>query len=469
MSRVTAPRSTSPRVRVVEVRAFERPVPLRMPFRLGTASIDELSTIHVRVDLESGGRRVRGIGASTLSPLWFDKSATVDVGDKRDALLTSVALAATGYQGAGQGTAWELHRAVQPAIHVACAERAIPELTSSFGVAVIDSAIVDALCRANALTFHAALRSDLFGFGAVPWLGRRARTRLSIRHTIGMADPLLASEVRSPLEDGLPEALDQIVRTSGIRWFKVKIGADIDADLERLGSVQEVLHSGLGNDYGVVLDGNEAFADLGAFLPLLERLANHGALRHLYERLHWIEQPVARDSSFGDGVDAAVRAARRYRPLILDESDSSDDTVDRALEVGYSGVSAKNCKGVFRTLHSARTLYAHPGSVLAAEDLTLPAIGPLHQDTAVVASLGVPHVERNGHHYVRGLSFLPVADQRTALRDYPSLYESVDGLVRLRVRDGTIDVTELTAAPYGVASPPDLSTMTELRLPSDVP
>ena len=45
--------------------------------------------------------------------------------------------------------------------------------------------------------------------------------------------------------------------------------------------------------------------------------------------------------------------------------------------------------------------------MLTAEDLT--TVGPvaLQEDLAVVATLGIEHVERNGHHYFRGLSMFP--------------------------------------------------------------
>ena len=50
---------------------------------------------------------------------------------------------------------------------------------------------------------------------------------------------------------------------------------------------------------------------------------------------------------------------------------------------------------------------------------------PLLQDLAVVSSLGLPHVERNGRHYFRGAGHLS-ADERSQLaRRHPDLFTSV--------------------------------------------
>lgn len=465
---MTAVTSASQRVRIRDVVAFQQPVRLRMPFHLGNIMLDRLATVHVRVELELGGERLVGVGASMLSPLWFDKSPDRDLATKTQALLTSVSLAADGYRETGSATPWDLHRAVQPAVTTACHELEVPALASSFGVAIIDSAIIDALCRRHAMSLHSALRSDMFGFGEVPQLPASPRAHLPIRHTIGLADPLTSADVTEPLDDGLPETLDDIVRAYGVRYFKIKIGADSDANLNRLASIQRVLDRVAAPEYRVVLDGNEAYPALDGFVAFLERLASDPTVRLLYDRLLWIEQPVGREVALAEGGAADVRLASSFRPLILDESDATDETVDRAVRAGYAGVSAKNCKGVFRTLHASRVLAGRPGAILSAEDLTLAPLAPLHQDTAVISALGLPHAERNGHHFVRGLSGLPAAEQQRALREYPSLYETgADGLVKLCIRDGAIDISDLVGVPYGMVSSPDLTHMSPLPLPDD--
>jgi hypothetical protein len=224
-------------------------------------------------------------------------------------------------------------------------------------------------------------------------------------------------------------------------------------------------------DFRIVLDGNESYPDMAMFLEFFDAYRTDAALSDLYQRTLWFEQPVARDASLTESVVEDLRAVSVHRPVILDESDGTDDTVERALALGYGGVSAKNCKGIFRTLHSFRVLQewrqrTGQSSILAAEDLTHPGMRALQQDTAVIASLGIEHAERNGHHYVRGLSFLTQREQELALREFPQLYERTsEGLLRLAIRDGSIDASDICAKAYGTPPEFDFDELEPLPLP----
>jgi hypothetical protein len=48
---------------------------------------------------------------------------------------------------------------------------------------------------------------------------------------------------------------------------------------------------------------------------------------------------------------------------------------------------------------------------MSAEDLTTLAGASVQQDLALVSLLGLGHVERNGHHFVDGMSFAPEPKQ----------------------------------------------------------
>jgi hypothetical protein len=69
---------------------------------------------------------------------------------------------------------------------------------------------------------------------------------------------------------------------------------------------------------------------------------------------------------------------------------------------------------------------------------------------AVQAALGVAHVERNGHHYFRGLDVFPEALQRDVLAAHGGFYQlHAAGFPMLRIVDGQMDVTSVNAAPFG--------------------
>jgi hypothetical protein len=459
-------------VELHEIQAFTRQVPTRMPFRFGSVTMTDLSMVYLRVRFQTAdGREAQGVSASILSPMWFDKNPAIDKQAKHHNLLVAMSLAAGSYIEAGCASAYDLHSIAQPAVLQACANREIPALPSSFGVALMDSALVDGLCNLEGRTFHQGLQCDLFGFGVVPGLPEYPRAKVQIRHTVGLDDPLTASEVEEPLADGLPETLEEVVREYGVRYFKIKVSDDSEHNLLRLRNIQEVLCAEASPDYRVVLDGNESYPDMPTFAEFFDAYRTDAALSDLYERTLWFEQPVARDASLTESVVEDLRAVSVHRPVILDESDGTDDTVERALAMGYGGVSAKNCKGIFRTLHSFRVLQewrqrTGQSGILAAEDLTHPGMRALQQDTAVIASLGIEHAERNGHHYVRGLSFLTQREQEVALREFPHLYERTsDGLLRLAIRDGSIDASDICAKAYGTPPEFDFDELEPLPLP----
>ena len=69
----------------------------------------------------------------------------------------------------------------------------------------------------------------------------------------------------------------------------------------------------------------------------------------------------------------------------------------------------------------------------------------------MMALLGISHVERNGHHYYRGLSMFPADWQAAALGSHGDLYRRHEqGFAVLRIDDGRIALGSVNAAPFGV-------------------
>ena len=433
----------APRLRLLALDLFLRPVRTRLPFRYGTAHVTGLPYLHLRARFEPD---VMGLSAAALPPLWFDKASPSHDQTIAD-LLRAVRVAGDVYRALPAAPAYALHRDGEPETR-----RRLPDfndLSAGFGVALLDAAVVDAACRLAGRPFHAALGEDLFGFGPLP-LPPRPLERIHVRHTVGLADPITAADLREPIGDGLPETLEQVVRAHGVRYFKIKVSGDADASLERLRSIAAVLDR-LAGDYRVTLDGNEQFPDAGSAADFLSRAAD---LRSLWSRTLWVEQPVER------GAALSARVPDTGKPWLIDESDGTDEVVGRALELGYGGISAKTCKGVFRTLHSRRALEG-TGGVLSSEDLMNIPVLPLQQDLCIAAALGIPHSERNGHHYVRAFEFLSPAEREAALREHPSLYRPLPGgMGTLRIDDGALDLREVNAFGLGARSEPDWASLT---------
>jgi hypothetical protein len=105
-----------------------------------------------------------------------------------------------------------------------------------------------------------------------------------------------------------------------------------------------------------------------------------------------------------------------------------------------------------------------PDLFLSAEDLSNLPVVALQADLAMVALLGIDHVERNGHHYFRGQGHLSAAEKAAALAAHPDLYERRGDEVYLKIRDGMLACASLQVPGMGFATPPD---MTRLTAPED--
>jgi hypothetical protein len=113
---------------------------------------------------------------------------------------------------------------------------------------------------------------------------------------------------------------------------------------------------------------------------------------------------------------------------------------------------------VFRSVANAALLELarREGSVrrpvLSGEDLC--TVGPyaLLHDLAVASTLGVGHIERNGHHYFPGLAPFPDSTQRAVEELHPDVFRRIrSGFPALRVENGRLSVASVVDAPFGTA------------------
>jgi L-alanine-DL-glutamate epimerase-like enolase superfamily enzyme len=442
----------------------------RLPFRFGIATLTEapLAIAHLqaqRIDAESSGQIVSGYAGDLLVPKWFEKNPARSAADDVSALMESMRRAAAAVEGSS-GSPF----AIWLRSYRECVEggrRTGIALVDGFGVALLERALIDAACRAGGLSFFEALQQERLGFdagalhpelagiGSGGLVGRAPLERVVVRHTVGLLDPLRSAEVPPDLQrdDGHPVALEEDVRRYGLRCFKLKLGGEPEADRQRLLEIVRVLEEQQALPARFTLDGNEQYPDLEKLARLLGALEVDAAGRRLLEGLLYLEQPLPRDVSLEPGVADGLRALDRFAPLILDEADADLAAFPRALTLGYRGVSVKNCKGVFRALANRAICQARAdGSFQASEDLTNLPILPLQQDLATVAALGLPHTERNGHHYFRGLDHLPESEAEAALAAHPDLYERYEDRIGLRITAGELALGSLQGPGYGYAT-----------------
>jgi len=478
-----SPRDVAPQLVVEAIELFERDVALRMPFRFGVVTLTAAPQAFVRVRVRlADGTLGEGMAAELLAPKWFDKNPRFSNEDNFDQLRAALGIARELYLDGASDTAFG-HFARHYARQLErAAQRGLVPLVANYGPALIDRAVLDALCRALQLPFHEAIRAnragiapgglcpDLAGFDWPAFLGGlQPSASIEARHTVGLVDPITRSDQTERVGDGLPETLEEVVSTYGHRWFKLKVAGDVAADLQRLARIASVLDR-IGGGYRASLDGNEQYDDIDGIAELWRRMNAEPALTRLCASVAFIEQPIKRQAALARDV----RALSSLKPVIIDESDDSLDAFVRARELGYQGVSSKTCKGLYKSLiNSARcaawndrarsargnAAEGEPIWFMSAEDLTIQAGLALQQDLALVSLMGIGHVERNGHHYVNGMAALSASEQQAFLDAHPDLYERSHGAVRVRIRDGALAIGSLRCTGFASGAAPDWASM----------
>ena len=443
----------------------------RLPFRFGVVTLTSAPVLTARVRLRADGRAFDGYAADLCVPKWFEKDPSKRLIDDFETLFASAARAAEAFRG-GRGSAF----GVWLGAYRRCVEGEQASgvaLVDGFGVALVERAMIDATCRTAGLAFADAVARGALGFEpgrvlptasgiAVSDVVATPRPkRVLVRHTVGGLDPLRPEEV-TPEQRGVdehPVALAEDIRRFGLRAFKLKCGGEPEQDARRLAAIARVVRDEGVDDAIYSLDANESYASVREVEALLDRLETDRDARRILDGLAYLEQPLPRDRTLdASGRDDVARLARRV-PLLIDEADDRLDAFERALALGYRGVSVKNCKGVFRALTNRALCLAHgDGAFQTSEDLTNLPVLPLQQDLTSLAALGLEHSERNGHHFFPGLDVVSKAEAEAALAAQPDLYVRRGERIVLRIEDGGISLACAEAPGFGVASAIDWSS-----------
>ena len=448
----------------------------RLPFRFGASTMRQAPLCLLRAEIETdAGVKAVGFSSDLLVPKWFDKNPDTTTRHDLDNLLNSVrqAAAAASDTHMTPGTVFQLWRRV----YQTCAGVHGAPLVNGFGAALIERAVIDAACRAADQPFFDALKTDLFGFEPGAMLAELAgwnpsetlpaapSETVKVRHTIGLLDALRAGDLAPAdrVNDGLPQSLEEDIERYKLDHFKIKLSGDAEFDTQRVIRIAEILQSAVSGPPRITLDGNEQFDTLDDLTATLARVAKSAAGRALLDGLLYIEQPLPRRHTFDPRRNAAMKSLEAFAAALIDEADADLHAFKRAVELGYRGVSVKNCKGVFRALLNFG-LCAQSGGELfqSSEDLTNLPVVALQQDLATVAALGLTHAERNGHHYFAGLAHLPDSEVRAAAESHPDLYETRDEAVSLKIHDGALSIGSLQCPGYGYAVPIDVIQRTPL-------
>jgi L-alanine-DL-glutamate epimerase-like enolase superfamily enzyme len=453
----------------------------RLPFRYGNTCLTRCPQAVLEATVECDGAIVRGYSGDCLPPGWFDKSPEKSYGRQIEEMLLAVERAERAFAEAAARpiTLFDAWWDAYHAVHEETKAAGLHPLVASFGVSFLERAIMDALARHAGVSFAAAVRANLFAIdagrvhpslaGLAPrdWLPHQPRREVFVRQTIGLADPLSTAEIphAERLNDGFPQSIEEYLQQTGMRYFKLKLANHPERDRQRLLALAELLKRYRGEDYRLTLDGNEQYKRADDFQALVELLRGTPQLETLLHNTIAIEQPLERSIALEPQAAASLRALGKLKPVIIDESDAELMSYAQALELGYRGTSSKNCKGPIKSLLNAGLTWLandrgrRGDYLMTGEDLCSVGVIPTQADLCLCATLGFEHVERNGHHYHPGLSYLPEPERDAALAAHGDFYVLHHGIIAPHVERGKFQIGSLQCVGFGFAVLPDMDSM----------
>jgi L-alanine-DL-glutamate epimerase-like enolase superfamily enzyme len=445
-------------VRVVEVtHAFEE-FRYRAPYQFGGRAVDRTTLLNVTCRVRTGdGREAWGFGSMTMGNAWSFPAASQEVGLGAMKALGGAFERVTAACDE-RGHPLDLWRALEPAYLQAAAtvsrERAlavpIPKLCTLVVASAYDGALHDAYGKVFGLSCYETygprfvtrdLSADLGPAFKGEYLDRYVpaapRPTMPVFHSVGASDPLEAADVKTPLEDGLPNTLEEWIPHDGLIRFKIKLnGGNLAADFERVVRIDRVVNRGQAargvTDWRYSLDFNEGCPDVAYLLEFLRRLEE--ATPSGFRRIVYIEQPTARDLK-KDRANV-MHAAARLRPVVIDESLTDLEALLLAREMGYTGVALKACKGQSEAMLMAAAAQKF-GMFLCVQDLTCPGASLIHSAGIAARVPGNAGIEANAR------QFVPVANAPWEAR-FPGLFS---------IRDGVMRTGQLTGPGLGAVPP----------------
>ena len=438
-------------VRVVACEVTFEPVPFRAPLKFGGRVVDRTDLINAAVTVERrDGKTATGRGSMPVGNVWAWPSSETDA-----------ATAERAMKGLASDLAAELDDADPSAFNDALwwgdligastnaaarsmrdeptgLSEAVPDLAQIVATSPIDAALHDAVGRVHDRSSFDVLGPDFCNDDLAAHLDdrfageyldrstlRQPKPAMPLYHLVGALDPLTEDDIDQRIGDGLPETLPEWIAADGLTHFKIKLaGDDLDWDVDRVLRIERVVAGAKGDGTWVYsCDFNEKCRDERYVLDFLARVRSDSPAA--FGRIQYLEQPTHRDLQ---AHPISVREAAKVKPVVIDESLTGYDALLRAIDLGYSGVALKACKGQTESLlmgAAAQKL----GLFLCVQDLTCPGASFLHSASLAARIPTVAAIEGNGRQYC------PAPNVEWAPK-YPGMFEVTDGTVKTGELDG---------------------------------
>src|SRR5689334_5293618 len=155
------------KIKVQEVERYERPMTMRLAFRFGVITVTggTQAVIRVRISLPDG-RSGQGVAAEALAAKWFEKSPEFTDDQNLDQLRQSLDIAIEHYKAYGAASPFGLFVGTYQEQQKRGAALRLNPLVASYGPALLDRAILDALGKVTGNSFAQMISQNLPGIAA---------------------------------------------------------------------------------------------------------------------------------------------------------------------------------------------------------------------------------------------------------------------------------------------------------------
>jgi len=432
-------------IRILEIEPRFSEEVCRTPLKFGAVVMDRLTYCEVRAKVETrAGNVAEGWGGIFLADFWAFPSRLVPH-EKRDAAMRQIV---SRYANLVAGitthkhpievffeTEDELSATASTVSREMNFAEEMPFLGALVCASPVDAALHDAFGNANGICSYDGCSADFVGYDLSRWLGPAYQgkypadyvrpeyvPRVPVFHLVGGLDKLRRAEITDddPKED-LPVSLDQWIERDGLICLKVKLrGNDLDWDVERIIEVAAVarevqMRQGKDELY-LSVDTNEMCESPDYIVEMLLKVRERSP--RAFDAILYVEQPTGRDLR---ALCFDMRPIALLKPVIIDESLTTLEDFNLAMELGWSGIALKTCKG-----HSAALVFAskaaQEGVPYSIQDLTNPGLALIHSVGLAARLSPIKGVEANAR------QFFPATSRRHA-RVHPHIFNVKDGHV----------------------------------------
>jgi L-alanine-DL-glutamate epimerase-like enolase superfamily enzyme len=445
-------------IRIVEVTHAFEDFNYRAPYQFGGRTVDDVTLLNVNCRVRTGGgREAWGFGSMPLGNAWAFPAVPYDVGlGAMKALAETLRKLTAEVDEAGHPV--DLARVLDPqyfrAAESLSTSRALPSPMPPLATLVVasafDAAVHDAYGKAFGVSSYATygpkymsrdLSHDLGASFKGEYLEKyvpvKPRESMPVFHSVGASDPLEPGDVKTRLNDGLPNTLEEWIQRDGLIRFKIKLnGGNMPADLDRVIRTDRIVNRALPargvTDWKYLLDFNEGCPNVAYLLEFMRKVRE--ATPTGFDRILYIEQPTARDLK-KDRANV-MHEASKLCPIVADESLTDLESLLLAREMGYTGVALKACKGQTHAMLLAAAAQKF-GMFLCVQDLTCPGASLIHSAGIAARVPGNAGIEANGR------QFVPAANASWEAR-FPGLFT---------IKNGLMNTGQLTGPGLGAVPP----------------